>query len=202
MIAYIRGQVVSIAEKSCIILTGSGLGYEVFLTSRNMGELPGSSEDVELFVSTVIREDAFDLYGFFTQEERETFNVLLNTPKLGPKTALAVLGVFSPDRLKDVVAAEDERMLAQVPGIGLKSARRILIDLKDRLKFVVSGRISAKGRVQMPPVKEDVLAGLTSLGYSSVEVSHILDDVLEKEPDLDVSSAIRAVLREKAREKK
>ncbi|RQD57639.1 MAG: Holliday junction branch migration protein RuvA [Desulfonatronovibrio sp. MSAO_Bac4] len=201
MIAYIKGQIVSVSEKSCIILTDSGLGYEVFLTSKNMGELPGLDQDSELFISNVIREDAFDLYGFFTQEERETFNVLLNTPKLGPKTALAILGIFSPDRLKDVVAREDERMLSQVPGIGVKSARRILIDLKDRLKFVVSGRISQKGNVHVPPVKEDVLAGLTSLGYASVEVSHILDDILEKEPDFDVSSAIRAVLREKAREK-
>lgn len=201
MIAYIKGQVVSVGEKSCVILTDSGLGYEVFLTSKNMGELPGPDQDAELFIKTVIREDAFDLYGFFTQEERETFNVLLSTPKLGPKTALAILSIFSPDRLKDVVFSEDERMLSQVPGIGVKSARRILIDLKDRLKFVVSGRISRKGNVQVPPVKEDVLTGLTSLGYASVEVSHILDGILEKEPDLDVSSAIRAVLREKAREK-
>ncbi|MCA1742540.1 MAG: Holliday junction branch migration protein RuvA [Desulfonatronovibrio sp.] len=202
MIAYIKGQVMSVGEKSCIILTDSGIGYEVFLTSKNMGELPGSDQDSGFFISTVIREDAFDLYGFFTQEERETFNVLLNTPKLGPRTALAILGIFSPDRLKDVVASEDERMLSQVPGIGIKSARRILIDLKDRLKFVVSGRVSQKSNVQAPRVKEDVLTGLTSLGYSSVEVSHILDDILEKEPDLDVSAAIRAVLREKAREKK
>ena len=201
MIAYIRGILLSIGEKSCIVLTGSGLGYEVYLSARCLQGMPKTGEEAEFFISSVIREETFDLYGFSSLEERETFKVLLNTPKLGPKTALAILSIFSPDKLKSVISAEDERMLSQVPGIGIKSARRILIDLKDRLNFITSGRLQPEQVFSAPPVREDVLMGLTSLGYSSVEISHILDHVLEKEPDLDVSAAIRAVLKEKAREK-
>lgn len=201
MIAYIRGILLSIGEKSCIVLTGSGLGYEVYLSAKSLQNMPKTGDEAEFFISTVIREESFDLYGFSSLEERETFKVLLNTPKLGPKTALAILSIFSPDKLKSVISAEDERMLSQVPGIGIKSARRILIDLKDRLNFITSGRLQPEQVFSAPPVREDVLMGLTSLGYSSVEISHILDHVLEKEPDLDVSAAIRAVLKEKAREK-
>ncbi len=202
MIAYIQGFILSIGEKSCIILTGSGLGYEVFLASGTMQALPGTGEPAEFFISSVVREDTFDLYGFLTLEERETFKVLLNTPKLGPKTALAILNVFSPDKLKGIISSDDERMLTQVPGIGAKSARRILIDLKDRLNFIIVGQtLQQEQAPAMPPVREDVLMGLTGLGYTQTEVANIVDKVLEKEPDLEVSSAIRAVLREKAKEK-
>lgn len=202
MIAYIKGTVLSSGEKSCIVLTPSGLGYEIFLSSKSMGELPEKGSELELFISSVIREDAFDLYGFFTLEQRETFNALLNTPKLGPKTALAILGIFTPDKLRNIVYQEDERMLSQVPGIGIKSARRILMDLKDRLNFIVLDKAETSTVPAASQVRQDVLAGLTSLGYSPAEISHILDSVLEKEPDLDVSSAIREVLKHKAREKK
>ncbi|WP_045210853.1 Holliday junction branch migration protein RuvA [Desulfonatronovibrio magnus] len=200
MIAYIQGTLLSTREKSCIILTSSGLGYEVFLTSQGMSELPGRGVSVEFFISSVIREDSFDLYGFLTEEERTTFNVLLNTPKLGPKTALAILSIYSPDRLKTVIASEDERMLAQVPGIGIKSARRILIDLKDKLNFVAADQAAPKAPVYKGSVRQDVLAGLVSLGYTTGEITHIVEAVLENEPDLDVSAAIRAVLKKKAQE--
>ena len=202
MIAYIQGSILSIGEKSCIILTGSGLGYEVFLAPGTMQTLPGTGEPADFYISSVVREDTFDLYGFLTLEERETFKVLLNTPKLGPKTALAILNVFSPDKLKGIISSDDERMLTQVPGIGAKSARRILIDLKDRLNFIIVGQtLQQEQAPAMPPVREDVLMGLTGLGYTQTEVANIVDKVLEKEPDLEVSSAIRAVLREKAKEK-
>ncbi|MFO7728445.1 MAG: Holliday junction branch migration protein RuvA [Desulfonatronovibrio sp.] len=201
MIAYICGTILSIKEKSCIILTSSGLGYEVYLSSRTLQTVPGAGEKAEFFISSVVREDAFDLYGFFTLEERETFKILLGTPKLGPKTALAILSMFSPDKLKNVISSEDERMLAQVPGIGVKSARRILIDLKDKLDFIIVDKTRPSDIPSVPPVREDVLTGLVGLGYSPGEVEHILDGVLEKEPDLDVSTAIRAVLKEKAKKK-
>lgn len=201
MIAYIRGTIMSAGEKSCIVLTSSGVGYEIYLSSRNMQTMPGAGEEAQYYISPVIREDSFDLYGFPSLDERETFNVLLSTPKLGPKTALAILSIFSPDKLKDVVSAEDERMLSQVPGIGVKSARRILLDLRDRLNFIITSRAGSEKKYSRPPVREEVLMGLTSLGYAPVEVTHILDAILEEEPDLDVSSAIRAVLKEKAKDK-
>ncbi len=200
MIAFLRGEILSVRDRSCVVLTPSGLGYEVHVTSRGLTLLPPSGEEVELYTLTVVREDALDLYGFFSLEERETFSILLNTPKLGPRTALAILGMYEPDRLLKIIHAEDESGLAQVPGIGIKTARRLILDLKDRLQFIAPVK-EDKPMPAKKTVREDVLAGLTSLGYAPLEITPCLDRILEDEPDLDVASAIRAVLKKKAAEK-
>ncbi|WP_287043641.1 Holliday junction branch migration protein RuvA [Desulfonatronospira sp. MSAO_Bac3] len=191
----------SFNDKSCLVMTASGLGYEVHVSAMGLQNMPGQGEELELHTSMVVREDALDLYGFFTRDERETFNVLLNAPKLGPKTALAILGIFSPSQIQKIINTEDEAALTQVPGIGSKTARRLILDLKDRLGFISPQHEDPRPAPGPRGVRQDVLAGLTSLGYSAAEVTPLLDEVLEKEPDLDVSSAIRAVLKEKAREK-
>ena len=201
MIALVRGTLVSFDDKSCLVMTASGLGYEVHISPMGVQNMPGQGEELELHTSMVVREDALDLYGFFSRDERETFNVLLNAPKLGPKTALAILGIFSPSQIQKIINSEDEAALTQVPGIGSKTARRLILDLKDRLGFISPQHEEPRPAPGPRGVRQDVLAGLTSLGYSAAEVTPVLDEVLEKEPDLDVSSAIRAVLKEKAREK-
>lgn len=201
MIAFVRGRLLRLLDKSCLVLTPSGLGYEIFLSARGMAGMPGKDEEVELYTLTVVREDALDLYGFMTPEERETFNALLHTPKLGPRTALAILGMYTPVQLQRIIHSEDESSLALVPGIGIKTARRLILDLKDRLRFIPSREDLSQPGPVAGSVRQDVLTGLTGLGYTAGEIAPMLDRILEKEPDLDVSSAIRAVLREKAREK-
>ncbi len=201
MIAYVQGTLLSIHDKSCVVLTASGLGYEVHVSSRGLQQMPRIGETLELFTHTVVREESLDLYGFFSQEEREAFNVLLHTPKLGPKTALAILGMFSPEEIRRIISSENESSLAQVPGIGVKTARRIILDLKDRFQLISPPQEGTSAPTGSPSIREDVLAALTSLGYAPAEVTPLLDRVLDQEPDLDVSATIRAVLKEKAREK-
>ncbi|WP_291321406.1 Holliday junction branch migration protein RuvA [Desulfonatronospira sp.] len=201
MIALLRGTLLSFNDKTCLVMTASGLGYEVHISAMGLHNMPGQGEDLQLYTSLVVREDSLDLYGFFTLDERETFNVLLNAPKLGPKTALAILGIFSPAQIQKVISTEDEISLTQVPGIGSKTARRLILDLKDRLNFISPQQEVSRSAPTQRGVRQDALAGLTSLGYSAAEVTPLLDEVLDKEPDLDVSAAIRAVLKEKAREK-
>ncbi len=184
-----------------MVVTTQGVGYEVFLSPRGLQAL-GGREEAELYVYTVVREDSLDLYGFPTWEERKTFAVLVDLPKLGPKTALAMLNCFNPSQLSGLAAANDEQSLASVPGIGAKTARRILLDLKDRLDFIDSGEQTSVGPASGEnSVYADVLSGLSSLGYSSSEISALANEVLQSDPDLDVSGAIRAVLKLKAREK-
>ncbi len=201
MIALVQGRLVSFNDKSCLVITDSGLGYEVYVSAMGVQNMPGQGDEIELHTSMVVREDSMDLYGFFSRDERETFNVLLNAPKLGPKTALAILGIFTPAQIQKIINTEDEASLTQVPGIGSKTARRLILDLKDRLGFISLQQEEARLSHGPRGVRQDVLAGLTSLGYSAAEVTPLVDRVLENEPDLDVSSAIRAVLKEKAREK-
>lgn len=201
MIAYLKGTVFRVGERSCLLVTGQGVGYEVFLSPRGLQGIRADDE-AEVFVYTVVREDSLDLYGFLTWEERKTFAVLVDLPKLGPKTALAMLNCFTPSELSALAAANDEKSLSSVPGIGAKTARRLLLDLKDRLDFVHSGgERPVYSRGSGGSVYADVLSGLASLGYASAEVGSLVSRVLEDDPELDVSGAIRAVLKLKAQER-
>jgi Holliday junction DNA helicase RuvA len=195
MIAYLKGKIIFKGEKSCFVLTPGGVGYEVFFSPRAMQHLPDTDQEVEIYIYTVIREDTLDLYGFFTREERDTFAILLGIPKLGPKLGLAVLNCFTPAQLSQLVAAEDEKGLTAVPGIGAKSARRILLDLKDKLQFMPAATTPKTQTASSPSVFDDAVAALLSLGYNSQEIIPVITEVLAREPDLDVASLIREVLK-------
>ncbi|WP_457571867.1 Holliday junction branch migration protein RuvA [Desulfovulcanus sp.] len=195
MIAYLKGKLIFKGEKSCLITTAGGVGYEVFLSGRGMQELPDTGQELEVYIYTVVREDTLDLYGFFTREERETFSTLLSIPKLGPKLALAVLNCFSPPQLSQLVAREDEKALTAVPGIGAKSARRILLDLKDKLQLIPTVATTKPRITSSASVFDDAVAALVSLGYSAQEVTPVVAEILEQESDLDVAATIRQALK-------
>ncbi|MGE4555708.1 MAG: Holliday junction branch migration protein RuvA [Desulfovibrionaceae bacterium] len=199
MIALIQGTLMEAGEKSCIVLTSGGVGYEVRAAAPTLAGLPKVGEETALFTMTVVREDALDLYGFLTSEERRLFGVLLSIPKLGPKKALSVLAAFGPDALRDIAAREDVAGLATVPGIGKKSAQQILFDLKFKLK----DEIFAPGTPKPGSAPHgsagsefrDALAGLAGLGYADEEVRPLLAEVFEDEPEIDAASAIRLCLK-------
>lgn len=193
MIAYIEGTLLSLELDSCVLLTRGGVGYEVFLSTRSRAALPAPGEEVRLFTYTLVREDALTLFGFVSREERGTFGILLGVPKLGPKTALALLGVFSPQELAACVAREDAHGLARTPGIGLKTAKRLVLDLKDKL----SGQNTAMSALPDIPAsaRDDALAALLSLGYARQEAEDALKRVFEETPDLDTGGAIRRALK-------
>lgn len=193
MIAYLEGKVLQIEKERAIIQTGWGLGYELFLTNNLLSGLaPG--QEVKIFVYTVVREDLLALYGFSSWEEREIFAVLLTIPKIGPKIGLAILNFFNPEKLEQIVAQEDVSLLAQVPGIGPKTAKKILLDLKDKIKLTSAWKPS-----QENSVFADALEGLKGLGYNEKEVASLLKEILTQEPELDVASLIREVLKQKAK---
>lgn len=193
MIAYLEGTLLHADLDSCVVLTPSGVGYHVFLTVRGLSGLPAQGEAVRFFVFTVVREDALTLFGFISWEERQTFATLLAAPKLGPKTALAMLGCFSPGELATCIATDDAASLARVPGIGVKTAKRLLLDLKDKIHAtptVQSSRVS-------PPASAygDCVAALISLGYARHEVEEIVRTVFEADDLLDTGTAIRQALK-------
>ena len=193
MIAYLEGTVLYQEHDACVLLTSGGVGYQVLLTTKGFLALPGAGSEARLFMHTVVREDALTLYGFFSREERDTFIILLSVPKLGPKTALAMLGCYEPAELATCIGREDVAALTTIPGIGTKTAKRLLLDLKDKLKptmTVSSGRVAPKATEA-----GDCAAALISLGYGRQEVEEVVRLLFEKEPDLDASSAIRQALK-------
>lgn len=194
MIAYLEGTILRRDEESCVLLTAGGVGYQVHLTTRGLSSLGGGGEEsVRLFIHTLVREDALVLYGFPAWEERQAFVTLLGAPKLGPRTALAMLGCYDPAELAGCIAREDVAALTRVPGIGAKTARRLLLDLKDKLvaqPSLAPGRVAPKASAA-----SDCAAALVSLGYGRHEVDDVVKTVFEKEPDLDAGSAIRQALK-------
>lgn len=193
MIAYLEGTVLRRDEESCVLLTAGGVGYQLHLTTEGLAALPGAGDTARLFVHTLVREDALTLFAFSSWEERQAFVILLGAPKLGPKTALAMLGCYSPAELAACIAKEDVGALTRVPGIGAKTAKRLFLDLKDKL---VSSPSLLPGRTApAPTASADCAAALVSLGYGRHEVDEVVRVVFEKEPDLDAGSAIRQALK-------
>lgn len=198
MIAYVEGRVVEIEEHACVVATAGGVGYEVHLPGHTLSHLPGKGGEVRFFICTVVREDALELFGFDTWDERETFLILTSINRVGARTAMAVLTVFRPDDLRRLTAEEDALSLTRVPGIGKKTAQQLLLELKYKLK---QGSLPAPvgGAAKAGSVLADAVAGLSNLGYDEDEALAVVKKILAEEPDLDVGGTLRAALKALAR---
>jgi Holliday junction DNA helicase RuvA len=174
MIASLRGTVLERLDDGTVIVEVAGVGYLVTVTPRTLAELEPTSP-VFLYVHHHIREDAQTLYGFLRRDERTTFQVLVATHGIGPALAVAILGTHTPAALVDIVAGNDLGALTLVPGVGKKTAERLLVELRSRLSLpmldpvgAASGGGSAVG---------DVREALIGLGYGSDEVRDALRDL-------------------------
>ena len=196
MIAYLEGRLLHRGEDFCVLLTPGGVGYEVFVSAPLLSRLPEKGEELQLFTSTIVREDALLLYGFVSWDERETFETLIGISKLGPKTALAMLSVFTPDDLRLVAVGDDPGSLTRVPGIGKKTAQHIFLELKYKLKARETGL--PVGNAGAVSAFRDTLNGLTNLGYAEEEVRPVLEELFKEEPDIDVAGALRLALKKMA----
>jgi len=196
MIGYLEGRLLDVSGKGCVLLTPGGVGYELSLPSSALAALPQKGGEVQLFTHMIVREDALDLYGFATRDDRDLFRLLIGIEKLGPKKALGILSHFSPEHLRELVFREDADTLATVPGIGPKSAREIMWKLKDKVAGIKTGPTLA-GTPQAAPQGEyfDALAGMKALGYTEEEARPMVKEIFEAEPDIDASSAIRTALK-------
>lgn len=163
MIASIQGKVASTGRDHVVLVTG-GIGYKVFAPYPTLERIDSSGETF-LHTVLIVREDSMTLFGFATTTEREVFDILLAVNGVGPKLALAILSTLSIDNLRNAVISERAELLTRVPGIGKKTAQKILIDLKDKLNI---GLDAAPGGV-FDDVNSDVLDALVVLGYSIVE---------------------------------
>ncbi|MBI9078894.1 MAG: Holliday junction branch migration protein RuvA [Pseudodesulfovibrio sp.] len=197
MIGYLHGTLLSANEKGLVLLTPGGVGYDVAAPTSVIAKLPGKGGEVELFVHTQVAEKAIDLYGFLMSDDLDLFRTLISIDKLGPKKALAILSMFDAAHLREIAFREDATMLSTVPGIGPKSAKQILWNLKDKVGKLQMVTNQSTANMPQGPHGEylDTLAGLKGLGYSENEVRSMIMDVFDAEPDMDAAGAIRAVLK-------
>ena len=189
MIGRIQGIVV---EKSFpqVIVSVNGVGYEIDVPMSTFYPLPRTGEEVTLLTHMVVREDAHLLFGFLTAPERAAFRQLLKISGVGPKVALSVLSGLSVEDLSAAVAAEDAGRLTKIPGIGKKTAERLVLELRDKLpKALPMMRTEAAAAAE---ARSDVLNALLGLGYNEREASAAVKQV---PPDLQVADAIRQALK-------
>ena len=133
MIAYLMGTVAGTDQASAVIDV-NGIGYSVFMSNRALSRLPRTGEQVRVFTHLQVREDDMSLYGFLTLEEKDLFTKLIGVTGVGPKVALAALSTFEPDELVEAIVAEDVKAVSRIPGVGRKSASRIVLELKGSLE--------------------------------------------------------------------
>ncbi|UFU01576.1 Holliday junction branch migration protein RuvA [Ruania suaedae] len=194
MIASVTGRVDHIGLDACVVSAG-GLGYRVHATPGTLASLR-TGTDSTLATTLVVREDSMTLFGFADAAERDVFETLQTVSGVGPRLALAMLAVLSPDELRTAVAMEDLKTLTRVPGIGQKGARRIVLELGDRLGPAGVGATSA------PPVaaggpRSDVVAALTGLGWAVKQAETAVDEVLAENAAAggeDTGAVLRAAL--------
>ena len=183
MIGRLRGMLASVGADTVLIDVG-GVGYDVAVTSRTFVELPGVGSEVVLHTHLQVREDLMALFGFTSSDERDLFRLLLGVSGVGPKVGLAILATMSGDDLRRVVATDDVAALTAVPGIGKRSAQKLLLELRPKLE-VPDGALQVSG-----PLGEVRLA-LEGLGYQSDEISGALRDM---PADLAVTEMLRRSL--------
>ena len=188
MIGSLRGSVLERNVDGTVLLEVGGVGYLVSVSSRVLAELePGTS--VFLYIHHHIREDAQMLYGFTSRDERQTFQVLIKTNGIGPALAMAVLATHPPAALFDVVSNNDVAALTLVPGVGKKTAERLIVELRDRLSVPMLDGAGTSGSAS---VVADVRDALASLGYGTDEIRDVLRDLRS---DADSATLLRDALK-------
>lgn len=173
MISYIRGPLVEIEEDVIVVEAGS-IGYNIHVPLSLLDQLPRIGTEVHIYTYFQVREDAMHLYGFLTRQDLAMFRQLLGVSGIGPKGALGILSAMRPDDLRLAIISGDAKAISRAPGIGAKTAQRVILDLKDRvhLEDILPGAVeSGKGTSGMGDVGREAAEALVSLGYSGMEAA-------------------------------
>lgn len=199
MIAFLNGTIEDIAPDNVVIDVG-GVGYNVKISSDTASRLPGIGGQVKLYTYTCVREDAFLLYGFLSRNDLEIFKKCITVNGIGPKGALAILSVMDADSLRFAIMSGDTRAISKAPGIGARTAERLILDLKDKIRIddtMIAREISATAGVNAPadsPQKKEAVAALVSLGYGQAESLKAVN-AIEGMEDMDSGAILKAALK-------
>ena len=199
MIAFVRGIATDMTENSVIVETG-GIGYEIYMTGEGLSQLH-MGEEVKIHTYFQVREDAMQLYGFLKKDDLQMFRLLLGVNGVGPKAAMGVLSGITADELRFAVLSDDVKTLSKAPGIGKKTAQKLILELKDKLKLEDAFELKLAHEQEKAEVSGDVsdgrqeaVAALVALGYSSTDALRAVRKVTEVSPD-DVEGLLKAALK-------
>jgi Holliday junction DNA helicase RuvA len=198
VIAHLRGRIFE-KQPNRIVVDAGGVGYDVFVPLSTFYGLGEAGSEIALRIHTHVREDALLLYGFATRLEQELFERLIGVSGIGPKLALAVLSGIEPLELIRAIERADLASLTAIPGVGRKTAERLVLELKDRLPRPQVPAATAGGSAARASVRDDVLSALTNLGYHRPLAEKAVDSAVKATPDADFERTLRQALRELAR---
>jgi|688.fasta_scaffold16531_2 Holliday junction DNA helicase RuvA len=199
MYAYIKGKLVYCSATSAIVEAG-GIGYKIFTPVSLLNKLPLLGSEILLYVSFVVRELSHALYGFLSEEERDLFETLLSVSGIGPKTALSLIGHLSVQEFYQAIGLEDMTTIVKVPGIGKKTAERLVIELRDKLGNLIHASSTDPSFYQISDPKArvigDAMSALISLGYNQNAAQKAIKKTMQDDPEVNsVADLITSALR-------
>lgn len=198
MIAYVKGEIAEITEDSVVIEVG-GIGMNVHISTKEAQRLPAVGSTVKLHTYMLVREDAFLLYGFLVKADLELFKKCLTVSGIGPKGALAILSVMDADALKYAILSKDAKAIAKAPGIGAKTAERLILDLKDKVSFddtIIGMEIAQEngGALLAEGAVKEAVEALVALGYGQTESLRAVNQIPGAET-MDSGALLKAALK-------
>lgn len=200
MISYIKGKLTEVYD-GIIVVENNGIGFNIHVPATVISSFSGIGEEVKVYTYLQIREDAHSLFGFLTRDDLEIFKQLINVNGIGPKGALAILSTISPDDLRFAILSDDSKLIATAPGIGLKTAQKVILELKDKIKldeafesYSSKNEVPAADSNAVMLAKNDAIEALVSLGYGSTEAMHAVRAV-ENADELDSEGILKAALK-------
>ncbi len=203
MIAYLKGTVAAVYE-NLLVLDVNQVGYQVFVSARDISAMPARGQEVQVYTWMSVSQDAIRLYGFLQEDDLEMFRLLINVSGVGPKAALGILSVLTADDLRFAVLSDDAKTIAKAPGIGSKSAKKVILELKDKftLEEAFEHRLSANETdINMreaaelhTEAKDEAVQALAALGYSASEALRAVNQC-EITPEMDTEAILKMALR-------
>ena len=200
MIAFVHGTAVDMTENSVIVETG-GIGYEIYMTGTDLSNIH-MGEEVKIHTYFNVREDAMQLYGFRSKDDLQMFKLLLGVNGVGPKAAVGVLAGITADELRFAILSDDVKTLSKAPGIGKKTAQKLILELKDKMKLEDAFELkmaheqekAAAGLGEISDGRQEAVEALVALGYSSTDALRAVRKVTDVSPD-DVEGLLKAALK-------
>src|SRR3712207_3166263 len=193
MIGYIKGIIEEIGL-DYIVIDNSGIGYKLAVSTNTLGQV-SMGQEVKIYTKMIVREDDISLCGFYTREEEDMFKLLTSVSKIGTKVGMGILSFATPAKIQTIIASSDVTAMAKAPGVGKKTAERIILELKDRVaKMPVNSDYSTDGltAIVSSGVDDEAVAALVALGYSNVEALEAVNFV--KQPGMDLENIIKKSL--------
>ncbi len=201
MIGFIRGEIADLTEEY-VVLETAGVGYNIKISTNTASLLPGIGEEIKIYTYLSVHEDEMKLYGFLTKNDLDFFKLLIGVNGIGPKGALGILSAMSADDLRFAILADDAKTIARAPGIGTKTAQRVILDLKDKVDLqdafeqkLTAGKLpESQTESGLSAAKKEAVEALTALGYSSTDSLRAVKAV-ELHDDMDVEDILKSALK-------